>query len=196
MKGYTAKRFGAHEVTSGKRKGSIHVAPRSYTAFYGDLGYLKDYLKRRLLPQEPEDALMASILLDMQNILEYELELVIEHFVAENITRRNQAFLGHIRTGFVSFKNKFEWAYSKNLLTEREHDIMEEIRKIRNGQTHSRPSPIRIKYKYFEKMLITRAALISLFTDVNNIVLRLRAVSGNDEKWEIIPPGYAEEVGW
>ncbi len=196
MRKLRARRFGAHEVTTGEHKGSIQIPPSSYVSFIGELRYLKEYLNTRLLPQEPEDAQMAQILLNLQNIMEYELELVIEHFVAENSTSQNQNFLKRIRTGFVSFKEKFGWAYSKDLLTEREYDIMEEIRKIRNNQTHSRPNPKRIKYKYFKKMLITRAALIALFTDVNNIVLKLRALSGNDEKWKIIPPGYATEMGW
>ncbi len=196
MRKLTARRFGAHEVTTGKRRGSIHVAPSSYISFIGELSHLEMYLNTRLLPQEPEEAYMARVLLNLQNILEYELELVIAHFVAENSSRRNQAFLESIQTGFVSFKKKFDWVHSKRLLTKREYDIMEEIRKIRNKQTHSHPTLKRIKHKYFDKSLITRAALIALFTDVNNIVLKLRTLSGNSEKWEIIPPGYAEEMGW
>lgn len=196
MRKLTARRFGAHEVTAGKRRGSIQVAPSSYMSFIGELSHLEMYLNTRLLPQEPEEAYMARILLNLQNILEYELELVIAQFVAENSSRRNQDFLDSILTGFVSFKKKFGWAHSKRLLTKREYDVMEEIRKIRNTQTHSRPTLKRIKHKYFDNSLISRAALIGLFTDVNNIVLKLRTLSGNSEKWEIIPPGYAKEMGW
>ncbi len=60
----------------------------------------------------------------------------------------------------------------------------------------TRPSNRRRKYQYFGKPLHTRQSLIELFTDVNGIVLHLRTVSGNKERWEVIPPGYANEMGW
>lgn len=73
---------------------------------------------------------------------------------------------------------------------------MEQIRRIRNTQTHTRPSQLRRKYLYFGKPLLTRKTIRELFTDANSVVLHLRRASGNKELWEIIPPGYADEMGW
>jgi len=154
------------------------------------------YLNTRLLPQEPEEVSIARILLSLQNILELELEKAIRQFTKRNASDQNNAFLKKMENGFVSFKTKFEWAHSKRLLTKREYDVMEEIRKIRNKQTHFRPTNRRVKYKYFKHPLITRQALIALFTDVNDAVLKLSKISGSREKWQVIPPGYAEEMGW
>ena len=190
------RRFGAREVTKGKWTGSIHVAPRSYTSFQGQLVYLADYLNRRLLPSEPEELNIARITSNLQNLLEYELELVIEDYVAANKSKKNETFLKKIQTEFVSFKNKFAWACAKKLISQDEYAIMEQIRLIRNKQVHSRPTKRRIRLKYFDKNLITRAAIMHLFKDANKIVLRLRSISKNPEKWPVIPPGYAEEMGW
>lgn len=196
MRKCTYKRFGAHEVTKGKRKGSLHVAPNSYTAFLGQLSLLENYLNSRLLPQDPEEVHITTIILNLQNVLEYELELVMASFVTTNNSKKNQSFLKKIQSGFVSFKLKFEWAYSKKLVSKSEYDVMEQIRLIRNEQIHARPTTRRVRYKYFDKQLMTRAAIARLFTDVDNIVLRLRSISGNAERWPVIPPGYAEEMGW
>ena len=192
----TARRFGAREVTKGKWKGSLHVAPSSYTTFLGQLVYLADYFNRRLLPLEPEDVSMARIISNLQNLLEYELELLIEHYVAADKSKKNETFLKRIQSGFVSFKSKFAWAHAKKLISKDEYDIMEQIRLIRNKQVHARPTTKRIRYKYFDKQLVTRAAVAQLFKDANKIVLRLRSISKNPEKWPVIPPGYAEEMGW
>jgi len=191
-----ARRFGAREVDKGENKGSLHVAPPGYVALLGEINYLENYLNRRLMPQEPEDASMARLLLALQNILEYEIELAIASFVKKNPTKKNLSFATEIQTGFVSFKTKFTWARARKIVTDDEHDIMEEVRLIRNAQTHARPSNRRPKYKYFGKSLLMRRSLIALFTGVNGIVLGLRKVSGNKERWEVIPPGYADEMGW
>jgi hypothetical protein len=192
----SARRFGAREVDKGKNKGSLHVAPPAYVAFVGEISYLEKYLNTRLMPQEPEDASMTRLLLALQNILEYEIELAIASFVKVNPAKKNRSFLAEIQTGFVSFKSKFTWARARKLITDDEHDIMEEVRLIRNAQTHARPSSRRPKYKYFGKSLLLRRSLIALFTDVNGIVLGLRKLSGNKERWEVIPPGLADEMGW
>jgi hypothetical protein len=192
----TYRRFGAHEVTKGKWKGGLHVATSAYTAFLGQLVYLETYLNSRLLPQDPEEIHATTIMLNLQNLLEYELELVIADYISANKTEKNKSFLEKINSGFVSFKTKFESALAKKLITKNERDVMEQIRSIRNEQIHARPKTKRVKYKYFDKQLLTRAVMVHLFTDVNNLVLRLRSVSGNKEKWPVIPPGYAEEMGW
>jgi len=191
-----ARRFVPREVDKGKNRGSIHVASTAYVALMGEMNYLESYLNRRLMPQEPEDACMARLLLALQNILENEVELAIASFVKKNPTKKNLSFASEIQTGFVSFKTKFTWAHSRKIVTDEQRDIMEEVRLIRNAQTHARPSNRRRKYKYFGKPLFTRRSLIALFTNVNGIVLHLRTVSGNKERWEVIPPGYAEEMGW
>lgn len=196
MRECTNRRFGAHEVTKGKWKGGLHVATKAYTTFRGEILYLNDYLNRRLLPRDPEDVDAAAIMLNLQNILEYELELAITNFVNANKTAKNQAFLERINSGFVSFKTKFEWALAKKLIAKNERDAMEQIRSIRNEQTHARPKSKRTKYKYFGQQLLTRKAIARLFTDVNDLTLKLRSMSGNREKWPVIPPGYAEEMGW
>jgi hypothetical protein len=183
-------------VTEGKWKGGLHVAPSAYTAFMGQLWYLEMYLTSRLLPQDPEEIFVATIILNLQNVVEYELELVIADYVRTNKSEKTKSFLKQIQSGFVSFKTKFEWALTKQLITSSEWDVMEQIRTIRNDQIHARPTTKRVKYKYFEKQLLTRAGIAHLFTDVNNLVVRLRSISGNKEKWPVIPPGYAEEMGW
>lgn len=177
------RRFGAHEVTKGKWKDGLHVATKAYTTFRGEILYLNDYLNRRLLPRDPEDVNAAAIMLNLQNILEYELELVITNFVNANKTAKNQAFLEKINSGFVSFKAKFEWTLAKKLIAKNERDAMEHIRSIRNEQTHVRPKSKRTKYKYFGQQLLTRKAIALLFTDVNDLTVKLRSMSGNREKW-------------
>jgi hypothetical protein len=132
----------------------------------------------------------------LQNLIEYELERVIVGFVQKNPTQQHLNFLNEIETGFVAFKTKFTWAYARQLVTKDERDIMEEIRLIRNAQTHVRPEAKRPKYRYRGRQLLTRKSIAWLFTDVNAIVLRLRTKSGNKERWEITPPGYAKEMGW
>ena len=196
MRKYTDRRFGAHEVTEGKWKGGLHVAPSAYTAFMGQLWYLEMYLTSRLLPQDPEEVFVTTIILNLQNVVEYELELVITVYVTTNKSKKNKSFLKNIQSGFVSFKKKFEWALTKQLITKNERDVMEQIRTIRNDQIHSRPTTKSVKYKYFGKQLLTRAAIVHLFTDVNNLVIRLRSISENKERWPVIPPDYAEEMGW
>ena len=196
MRERTYRKFGAHEVTKGKWKGGLHVATKAYTIFRGELIYLADYLNSRLLPQDPEEVLATAIMLNLQNILEYELELVIANYVIANKTAKNQSFLEKINSGFVTFKTKFEWALAKKLISKNERDVMEQVRSIRNDQIHARPKSKRTKYKYFGQQLLTRKAIAQLFTDVNNLTLRLRSISGNKEKWPVIPPGYAEEMGW
>lgn len=177
-------------------KGSRHIPPNGYVALLGAMTYLEEYLSHRLLPRKPEDRKMANLLLILQNLIEYELERVIEVFVQKNPTKQHLNFLSEIQTGFVAFQTKFTWACARKLVTKDEHDIMEEIRLIQNAQTHARPDAKRAKHHYFGRQLLTRKSLQNVFTDVNAIVLRFRAGSGNPERWEIIPPGYAKEMGW
>lgn len=132
----TARRFGVRDVRKGNMKGRQHIATARYKALLGEIIYLEDYLNRRLLPQEPEDRCLANILLALQNTIEREIELVIAHLVSRNATESNLRFLRDIETGFVSFKTKFTWAHARGLILVGERDIMEQIRLIRNAQTH------------------------------------------------------------
>lgn len=196
MRDLNGKRFGFHEVKKGKFKGSLHVAPKCYKDFFSELNYLHDYLQRRVLPSEPEEILVRGILLDLQNIIEHEIEKLIEYYVQGNPTTRNQIFEKQIKNGFVSFKNKFEWLRSRNLLTDQERDIMEGIRILRNANIHARPQGKRLKSKYFGKPLLTRTSIRKMFLDVEKVLQKLRSQSGKKSTWGTVPPGYATEMKW
>jgi hypothetical protein len=196
MRKMSYKRWGAHEITADAKKGSIHVATKSYVRYAGEISYLASYLTSRVMPQDPEETQIAQIVLQLQNILEHELELVLARFVEINSSAENQDFLTRVKGDFVSFKTKVEWLFARNVVAVAERDIMEEVRRLRNEVIHSRPTAQRRKYKYFDSPLMTRVATKRLFTDVNNTIRTLRSISGNPEKWNVIPPGYAQEMGW
>lgn len=196
MRNLNNRRFGAHEVATGRYKGTHHVGTKAHKIFFGEIVYLNDYLNRRLHPKEPEEVLVATIVLNLQSILEYELELVIANFVDANKTTENQAFLEEIFNGFKAFKVKFEWAFKRGLITDDDYNVMEQIRLIRNRQTHARPEFKRTKLQYFGKSLLTRKTIVKIFTDVNGLTQKLRRTSGSKDRWPIIPPRYAEEMGW
>jgi hypothetical protein len=192
----SARRFGLSESTKATKAKAVHVAPPRHLLFVGELELLANYLDARIMPREPEDAYMSRLLLTLQNILEYELERAIGVYVNQNPTARNTSFLNKIQTDFVTFKVKFTWARARGIISVAEHDTMEEVRVIRNDQTHLRPTSRRPKFKYRGKPLLTRVSVAALFGDLNAIVIHLRNYSGSAEKWELIPPGYAEEMGW
>jgi hypothetical protein len=191
-----ARRFGAREVTHGAKKGSLHVALKRYLTLLGELSFLQEYLSDRALPREPEDRALANLTLILQNIVEYELERSIDSYVKANPDKKYAKFLKRIQTDYVTFKAKFDWARARNLLTDNEWRVLEEIRIIRNAQTHARPELKRRKYSYFGKPLLTRKSIQRLFSDFNSLVRKLRTQSGNRQRWDVIPPGYAEEMGW
>ena len=190
------KRFGIHEVKEGEFKDCLHVATKSYQKFKCELGYLCDYLNRRVLPKQPEEQLMSQTLLSLQNILEYESEELIRHYIKNNQTKRNLKFEKEMKNGFVSFKSKFEWLKKKFLITQDEYNIMDEIRLLRNSHIHVRPSHRRSRHKYFKKPLLTIKSLRRMFMDVEKVLKNLRRESGNKLKWGILPAGYASEMKW
>ena len=102
MRNLRHKRFGVHEVTEGPRKGSLHVATKSYQSYFGELCFLQDYLNRRVLPTDPEEVSMREIILNLQNILEYEVEQLIRSRPA------SRGFVRSIDEGYVSFKWWFQ----------------------------------------------------------------------------------------
>ena len=70
---------------------------------------------------------------------------------------------------------------------------MEEIRVLRNVLTHYRRLKKRPKYKYKGLPLMCSISLRNLFLDCNSLLIDLKKISGSNIKWDIIPPGYAEE---
>ena len=50
---------------------------KPYLQFYFTLDMLNHHFDNWLLPREPEEAAMTRVILALQNILEYEIELVI-----------------------------------------------------------------------------------------------------------------------
>lgn len=190
------KRFGANVVKKGKFKGCLHIATESFKKFHSELGYLCNYLNRRVLPKDPEEQEMNQILLALQNVLEHESEELIRRYVENHRTKCNLEFVEKMEDGFVSFKSKFDWLRKKSLITNDQYNIMEEIRVLRNAHIHVRPTEKRIRYKYFKKALLTTSSLRKMFVDVQKILQKLRNQSGNKVKWEILPPEYASEMKW
>jgi hypothetical protein len=190
------RRFGVHEVKKGKFKGHLHVSTEAYQLFFGELAYLSDYLKRRLAPLEPEEGYMREILLDLENILEFELEYAIKRHAKIKPSKRTAAFVNNIDEGFVSFKSKFEWARKRSIISADERDVMEEIRRLRNAFAHITPTPSRKRHKYFNKPLMTTESLRRMFLQVELVLRTLRKFSRRKAKWDTTPPGYCEEMGW
>src|SRR5947207_2218602 len=71
------RRFGAHPVERGPHKGALHVSTKRFQRFRGELLVLENYFDSWLLPQDPEEARMANIILLLQNVLEHVCEFAI-----------------------------------------------------------------------------------------------------------------------
>jgi len=190
------KRYGAHVVKRGKYEGALHVSTKAFRRFRGELLVLDHYLDTWALLQESEETTMARIILILQNILEHEIELAIASKVKGTGENEDIEFASKIEQGYVSFKSKFEWLFNKTLITETDKQIMDEIRKLRNEQVHSRPTKKRRKLKYFDIQLMTSRTLRQVLTDVQPLVEKLRDISGSKEKRGIIPPRFFDEEEW
>jgi len=190
------KRFGFHEVTAGKHKGSLHYAGERYIKFLGELGLLSSYLERRIVPAEPEEVYMRSIILNLQNVLEQESEELIRFFVRGHGSNRMKKIVRAIDEGFVSFGSKSKWLKDNGLIDAGDLNILEEIRILRNNLVHSRPRESRVRYKYGGVALLTSTSIRNIFTDTECVLQKLRSRYGADSKWGTIPPGYASEMGW
>lgn len=191
------RRYGAHEVKEGPYKGAIHVATKRWYDFSGQLNYLTDYLTRRVIPLEVEESMIRNMLINIQNILEYNLEGAIEHYTNEHHILRNIAFVLEMRNDFVSFTRKIEWAKKKGLLSEEEKDLLEEIRDLRNEYAHLKPRESRKRHKFKGLGLLTSDGVKSLFLISERINDKLFALSHKKEKmWPLLPPGYAKELNW
>ena len=183
-------------MTKGEYEGRLHVATESFQRFLGKLSFLGKYLENRLLPTEPEHILMRGIILNFQNLLENESEELINYYVHSHPVAANQRFKDRMDNGFMSFKSKFEWLYSKGLISNCERDVMEEIRVLRNGNIHARPSEGRQRFQYFGKPMLTNDSLKKIFVDIEKVLQKLRMQSGRESDWGTVPPGYASEMNW
>lgn len=190
------RRFGQHEVKEGPFRGNLHYAGDKYLRFIGELSYINSYLERRLVPTEPEEAHMRSIILNLQNTIEYESEELIRDYVKKEATERNLKFLKRIDEDFVCARSKNDWLKSKGLIDEDAYSVMEEIRELRNALVHSRPRQHRIRLKYNGKSLITKLSLRKVLTDVEKTLRILRKHLGEKSAWGTIPPRFATEMGW
>jgi hypothetical protein len=196
MRNLGAKRYGAHVVERGKYKGALHAATRASQRFRGELLVVDNYLDTWVLPQEPEEATMMRIILNLQNIMEHEIELAIASTAERSEKEKDKRFQERIEQGFVSFKSKFQGLSKRRLITETEADVMEEIRRVRNEQIHSRPTEKRRKLKYFDSPLLTRKALERILLDVQPLVGKLCRISGTAKQRAIIPPHFFDEDQW
>jgi hypothetical protein len=73
---------------------------------------------------------------------------------------------------------------------------MEELRKLRNKHTHYRCLKTRPKFRYLNQPLMTKRSLRNIFIDCAFVLRHLRKLSANKTRWQIMPPGYAEELNW
>jgi hypothetical protein len=144
--------------------------------------------------REPAEAQMTRVIMALQNILEYETELVIAVVASRSSDSRDRDVQTKIEEGYVTFKSKFEWLLRKGLISKTDYDVMDTIRDIRNEHAHWRPSATRRKLKYFGSPLLTRKAVKQILLDVQPIVANLRGISGSTEMFGVIPPGYFDEV--
>lgn len=191
------RRFGAREVPEGRQySGSLHISTERYQQFSSELFYFHEYLNNRLLPTEPEAAKMQGILTNLQNLLEYEAEELIEYYVSNRGTAQEQQFKSRISNGYVSFKTKCDWLMARSLVTQNEWDVLEEIRSLRNTAVHNRPNTVRKRLKYKGFPLLTQASVRRMFVDVELTLRAIRKRCNRHNQWNTVPPGYASEMNW
>jgi hypothetical protein len=167
---------------------------KHHLQFSGALDMLNHHFDNWLLPREREEAAMTRVILALQNILEYEIELVIAVVTSRSSNPPDRKLQSRIEEDYVSFKEKFQWLLAKDLISKTDYDVMDEIRKIRNKHAHWRPSATRRKLKYFDTALLTHKAVRQILMDVQPIVEKLRGVSGSRETLAVIPwPGFFDK---
>lgn len=189
-------RFGTNEVEKGSLAGRVHVVTRQYQRFSEELTYFHTYLNSRLMPTEPEDVAMFGVLANLQNLLEHECETLIEHYATHQGNAKEQRFAASFANGFVSFKSKFDWLLARALVTQEQWDTMEEIRRLRNDYMHTRPRAGRHHHNYRGFPLLTQRSIRRMFVEVELVLRALRAKSGQQIQWAVVPPGYASELSW
>jgi hypothetical protein len=172
---------------------TIRIRKR-YLQFYMALEMLNHHFDNWLLPREPEEAAMTRVILALQNILEYETELVIAGVASRSADPRDRELQSRIGKGRASFQEKFKRLLQKGLISQAEYDVMDAIRDIRNEHAYWRPSDAKRRLKYFGTPLLTRKALKRILMDVQPIVEKLRGISGSRETLAVIPwPGFFDE---
>lgn len=173
------------------------MATKRWHDFHGQLSCLSDYLGRKIIPLEAEEIKVRSILINIQNIFEHELEIAISSYINKHDNRSDKAFLGKMREDYVNFKTKYEWARKRGIISERDKIILNNIRILRNSLVHIKPSPKRAKYKFMGQSLLTLDALKSLFSLSEAIRNGLAKINGASKgKWPLIPPGFDKEMNW
>ncbi|HET9574005.1 MAG TPA: hypothetical protein VFP29_09825 [Methyloceanibacter sp.] len=163
---------------------------------HSELAYLYSYLNSRLLPTEPEEVEIAGIISNLQNLLDYESQELIRIYVNKRGTAKEREFLNSIDTGYVSFKSRCDWLLARTLIDNDDWRIADEIRVLRNGFAHARPTEKRVRLQYRGFALLTQRSLRRLLTDVELILRKLRRQSGRTLEWMTVPPGYPSEMRW
>jgi hypothetical protein len=186
------RRFGVHQL----KNGTLQRSTLRYQKFHSELAHLLGYLHSRLLPTEPEEADMQGVLSTLQNLLEQESESLISHYVCGQGNQQDRGFLNRINTGYVSFKSKCDWMLARSLIDQSDWNVMDEVRALRNAFAHAQASGKRKRYKYRGFALLTQQSVRRLFVDVELVLRKLRAGSGQKSTWSTIPPGYPKEMGW
>ena len=189
------RRFTGREVKSGPFKGSIHIASTRHLTFIGQLELLRSHLSHTLLPTDPEDLAIQGILVLLQNLLEYESEILIALYT-QKATSKERKFQQQIDRGYVSFKAKMDWLLARRLIGKSEWKVMEEVRRLRNAYAHSRPTERRTRYRYRGFPLLTNRSIKRLFVDTELVLRVIRSGAGRQSQWMIVPPAYASEMGW
>jgi hypothetical protein len=165
-----------------------------YVQFYGALEMLNHHFDNYLLPREPEEAAMTRVILALQNILEYETELVIAGVASRSSDPRDRELQSRIEKGQANSQEKFKRLLQKGLISQAEYDVMDAIRDIRNEHAHWRPSAAKRKLKYFGTPLLTSKAVKRILMDVQPIVEKLRGISESKETLAVIPwPSFFDE---
>jgi hypothetical protein len=189
------RRDGGRPIEGFPNAKTFHIRFRKpYLQFWGALEMLNYHFDNWLLPREREEVAMTRVILALQNIIEYEIELVIAVVASRSSNPRNRKLQSKIEEDYASFKEKFKWLRDEDLISKTDYDVMDEIRKIRNKHAHWRPSATRRKLKYFDTALLTRKAVRQILMDVQPIVEKLRGISGSSETLAVIPwPGFFDK---
>jgi hypothetical protein len=183
------RRYEGHPIEGLPNAKSFRLR-KPYQQFYSTLGMLNHHFDNWLLPREPEEAAMTRVILALQNILEYETELVIAGVASRSSDRRDRDLnlQTRIEKGQATFQEKCKWLLlKKSLISKTEYEVMDAIRDIRNKHAHWRPSATKRKLKYFGTPLLTSKAVKRILMDVQPIVEKLRGISGSKETLAVIP---------
>lgn len=192
------KRFSYPKVVKkGKYKGALHIRTEKYQKFQVEFYCLSDFIDVRIVSLEPEEIRMRNMLVNIQNVLDYEIERCLEYYVKTNTTKKGLNLINRMDNGFVSFKEKFKYLFDKRLISQEVYDILEQIRLVRNSFVHYEPVKRRKKHLYFNKQLMTLESIRRLFKDIRKVRLELLRADGPRKSFTaLIPVGFTREMGW